>query len=126
MLEEEETAENEAEEELQAAQQRLDDKLAALRKRTDIDERTKEIMLENLRRVEQNKLDASKASIEQEKEERIERAREEMHRGVRRTEDRVRFWTLVLPPLPALLIGLCVLLVQAFHGWAETPVKREG
>ena len=124
MLQEEKSAEADADEALSDAQQRLDDKLAALRKRTDIDERTRNIMLENLRQVEQNRFDIAKAAVEQKKEDRTQRAKEQMYRGVRRIETRVRFWTVLLPPLPALLIGLCVLVVQAVLSWLETSVTR--
>ena len=126
MLKEEKDADAQAQEELAAAQKRLDEKLDALRKRTDVDTRTKEIMLDNLQRVEQNKLDAAKAAIEVRKDERTQRAREEMFRGVRRIESRVRFWTLVLPPLPALLIAVCLFAVQKLRGWTESSTNRAG
>ncbi len=111
-LKEDEAAEAQAEKELAEAQKRVDEKLEALRKKTDVDSRTKEIMLDNLEKVENSRLKAAKAAIEARKRDAIKSAEQEMARNVRRIENTARLWAIVLPPLPALLIGLFVFITQ--------------
>jgi len=124
MLDEQQSAESEAARELAEAQKRLDDKVNALKARKDLDERTKAIMVDNLQRVENNKLEAAKAEIEARKQQRIQRARRRMYRSVRRIEDQVRLWALLLPPLPAILIGLAVFGFQGARERRAVPLSR--
>lgn len=124
LLAEEERAEDEAAGELRQAQKRLDDKVEALKARADIDEKTKAIMLEQLERVENNIFQTAESAIGARKDERIKSAELEMHRSVRSIENRVRFWTMVLPPLPAIVIGLGVLMMQMLRERRGSPLTR--
>jgi len=123
-LEKETEAEQKADDELELAQSRLDDKVKELRDRKDIDARTKQVMLAHLERVESNRFKAVKAAIEARKKQTIEDAEQEMHRNVRNIENSVRLLAVVLPPLPVMLIGICVfvrLLVREKSHW---PLSR--
>jgi len=111
-LKEDEAAEKLAEDEIAQAQKRVDEKLEDLRKNKDYDSRTKEIMLDNLEKVENSRLKAAKAGVEAKKRDRIKSAEQEMLRNVRRIENNARLWAIVLPPLPALVIGLFVFMAQ--------------
>jgi ABC-2 type transport system permease protein len=77
-----------------------------------------------LRQAEQKKLDATQQRIERREEEAIAEAEQEMQQAIRRIENSVRFWALVLPPLPVILIGLFVLVLQVRREQASTPLTR--
>jgi len=124
MLAREKAAEDEAARQLQQAQRRLDDKVEELKKRTDIDDNTKSIMLAQLERVENKRLESTKAEIEARKKEQTDRAEKEMYRGIRRIENSARVLAVVLPPLPAILIGLLILAYQVSRERASTPLSR--
>ena len=123
-LAKEKEAEDEAELKLKEAQQRLDRKLEKLDARKDIDEKTRGIMRYNLKQVEENRLEASKKLVEAEKKERIRNAEREMVKGIRHIENRVRFWAIILPPLPAILIGLIVFVIQLSREKSGKPLAH--
>jgi ABC-2 type transport system permease protein len=106
----EKLAESEADAQLAAAQKRLDDKVDALRKRTDLDERTKESMLLNVQEVENRRLSVEKTNIEDQKQRRVLAAKGEREREIRKIENRVRIVAMLVPPLPALALALVVFL----------------
>ena len=121
---EEEEAEKQAEKELKEAQARLDRKVKDLKDRTDVDAKTKSIMLYNLQQVEEKRLERIKGEIETEKNQLVEAAELRMRRAVRDIEGVVRFWAVVLPPLPAIIIGILVFLRLWHAERAGTPLGR--
>ncbi len=104
--EEIEAAEALAAEELRQAQQRLDARVEELRGRDDLDQQTKAIMLRNLERVENRRLDAIEAEIEQRRQRSIDQARTEMERAVAGIQREIKWWAALLPPVPPLLLAL--------------------
>ena len=78
-------AEDAANDKLADAQKAFDKQVEQVRSRSELDERTKEIMLANLQEVAQRRLDVEKQKIEDEKLDRV-------------------------PPLPPLILGMLVLL----------------
>jgi ABC-2 type transport system permease protein len=101
-------AENEATDELQAAQKAFDKEVEQVKSRTDWDERTKEIQLASLQDVAQRRLDVKKQLIEDKKQNRIRESKGESERKIRRIENNVRFAAFAIPPLPPLFLGLAV------------------
>lgn len=101
-----EHAEARAQEQLDAAQQRLNEKVNELRQRDDLDEQAKRIMLANLQNVEQRRLSALETEIEQEKQQAIDHARTAMEQGVRTIQTRIKLWAALLPPIPALVLAI--------------------
>ena len=91
-----------------SAQKRLDQQVEAVRARTDVDERTKEIMLANLQEVANRRLDVEKANIEDQKQKKIQESKADMEQQVRQIQNRVRSLAIAIPPLPALALGLFV------------------
>ena len=79
-----------------------------LRARTDVDERTKEIMLANLQEVANRRLDVEKANIDDQKQQKIQESKADMEQQVRRIQNRIRSLAIAIPPLPALALGLFV------------------
>jgi len=105
-------AEDAAKEKLDDAQKAFDKQVGQVRSRTDLDERTKEIMLANLQEVAQRRLDVEKQKIEDEKLNSIREGRAESERKTRAIENRVRYLAAGVPPLPPLILGLLVLLTR--------------
>ena len=124
LQEEEEKAEEEAKKELDAAQATLDKKVEEIRGKTGLDEQSKEILLDQVQRAENRKLESKKAAIEDKKQERIGQAEEEMQQGIRRIENSVRLLAIVIPPLPAILVGFIIFLMQKAKERTSTPLSR--
>ncbi|WP_240907370.1 Gldg family protein [Paludisphaera rhizosphaerae] len=103
-------AEDAAKTELEGAQKAFDKQVEQVKARTDLDERTKEIMLANLQDVAQRRLDVEKQKIEDEKLNKIREGRAESERKTRAIENRVRYLAAFVPPLPPMILGLLVLL----------------
>jgi ABC-2 type transport system permease protein len=112
-LEDSKAAELAADDKLKEAQQRFDKQVADLRERKDVDERTKEIMLDNLQSVTNRKLAVEKRLIEDEKKRKIEDSKAVMEREIRNKQNQilaVAFW---IPPIPAVLLGISVFGVRS-------------
>lgn len=112
-------AEDEAEEKLQAAQARLNTRVAEVRARDDLDANAKEIMVATVQRDEQRKLDVASARIKTEKERALERARADMEARIRAIQTRYKLQAVALPPIPAILLGLWML-------WLRVLAERRG
>ena len=109
---EEKNAETAADDQLALASKRLTEKVEALRKRADMDDRTKEIMLKNLEDVENRRLAVEKVNIEDQKRKRILSAKADREVAVRQIQNRVRLVAMLVPPLPALFLGALVFAVR--------------
>jgi ABC-2 type transport system permease protein len=105
-------AEDKAKEQLDLAQKNLNKQVEAVRARTDVDERTKEILLLNLQEVANRRLDVEKANIEDTKQRAIQNSVGERENSVRNIRNNVRALAVVIPPLPPLLLGILVFFVR--------------
>ncbi|MGP0067895.1 MAG: Gldg family protein [Isosphaeraceae bacterium] len=112
LLKETKDAEEEATNELRVAQDAFSKQVDQVQGRTDLDDRTKEIQLENLKDVAQRRLDVKKAVIEDVKEAKIRESKAETERKTRQIQNSVRFEAAVLPPLPPLILGIIVWIVR--------------
>ena len=102
----EQQAEQEAEEALTQAQARLDERVAELQNRSDIDIQTMEIMVRNLQEVENRRLEVLSTNIETEKENKVQASRERMETQIRRIQTTIKTFAILLPPVPVFLIGV--------------------
>ncbi len=105
-------AEEAASTQLAEAQKRLDAKVDALRKQTDTDAQTKSVQLERLQEVESLRLAVERTNIEDAKRRKIADSKAVMETEVRKIQTKVRAAAVLLPPLPALLLGAVVLAVR--------------
>lgn len=99
----------EAERRLKEAQGALDRRVEALRARTDLDERTRDIMVATAERTENRKLEVARARIEDERDRAVALSRAESETAIRAVQHRIRILAVALPPIPALLLGLWML-----------------
>ncbi|MBN4074016.1 Gldg family protein [bacterium AH-315-E10] len=104
----EEKAEKTAKEELEAAQKRFDDKVAAIRNRTDIKSDEKNIMVQTIQLHESRLFEVKKTEIELEKERKIETANAKMAQDIKAKKQSVVIMTILLPPLLPLLLAVFV------------------
>ncbi|MEM9455910.1 MAG: Gldg family protein [Myxococcota bacterium] len=105
-LEQERQKANEkAEQELQEAQKALDDAVAAIQGRTDLDENTKEVMVKSAQEAENRRLQVKEGKIEREKAKAINRIETEHKRKIDEVQNRIRILALLIPPLPALALA---------------------
>ena len=102
----EQQAEQDAEEALSQAQARLDDRVAELEGRSDIDVQTMQIMVRNLQEVENRRLEVLSTNINTEKETRIQASRERMETQIRRIQTTIKTFAILLPPVPVFLVGM--------------------
>jgi len=105
-------AEDQAKTELAEAQKRLDAKVEAVRDDKTMDDRTKAIALENLQQVESRRLTVTKAAIEDNKRQEIAESKAAKEQAIGRIQSRIKALAILIPPLPALILGAVVFAVR--------------
>ena len=105
-----EAAKAEAEVKLTEAQARVEKEVKQVQDRTDLDENAKRVMMETVRRTEQRRLDSQAKLIEDQKAEQLEDIRLQTRATTERIQSAVRIAAVALPPIPAILIGLAVMV----------------
>ena len=104
----EQQAEADAEQALTDAQNRLNERVAEVQDRDDIDAQAKQIMARNLQEVENRRLQVLSTNIQTEKETQIRASRERMETQIRAIQSRIKTFAILLPPVPVLAFGVMV------------------
>ncbi|HAW27690.1 MAG TPA: ABC transporter permease [Planctomycetaceae bacterium] len=109
---EREKATENAEEKLKEARDRLKAERDKIIKDTTIDGNTKQQMLRMAEENESRRLEVDEANIEREKQRQIEKIKAQTERQIRTIEDRIRWYAILFPPFPAILLGICFLFFR--------------
>lgn len=117
-------ANSKADVELAEAKTALENAVAAIRERTELDETTQAIMLKSAEETENRRLAAKTEKIEREKAKAISKTRTEHHRAVGKIQDRIRVWSLLIPPIPALLLGIVIFARKRSRERETIPAHR--
>ena len=102
-------AEEEKDTRLAEEQARLNQDVKEIEERKDIDPQQKEIMKRQAEGAAQRRFDVAKVQIEGDYERKRYLARIDLEEKRRGIQNFTRAWALILPPVPALLLGLLVL-----------------
>jgi ABC-2 type transport system permease protein len=119
-----ELAEAQADQRLKEAQTRLDRAVREVRTRTDLDDQTKEVMIENLQSVETRRLSVARTNIEDDKQRQIENSRADMENSIRGIQNTIKLLAVALPPIPAFLMFLIVSMRRLRRERIGVPVDR--
>lgn len=104
----EKTAEAAAQQALTEARDRLNQKVAELQAREDIDVQTRAIMVQNVQEVENRRFEATQARIEADKQATIRQGKETMESQVRAIQSRIKTLAVALPPVPVFVMGVLI------------------
>ena len=102
----EQQAEEAAERALTDAQNRLNELVAEVQNRTDIDGQAKQIMARNLEEVENRRLSVQSANIETEKATENRASLERMETQIRQIQSSIKTFAILLPPVPVFALGV--------------------
>ncbi|HEU4364846.1 MAG TPA: Gldg family protein [Candidatus Krumholzibacteria bacterium] len=105
---EEQQAQMDAQTAMMDAQQRLDQRIAEVQQRADLDATAKQIMARNLQEAETRRFESIKATIEAERDLRIEGSKEDMESQVRRIQSGIKTLAGLLPPIPVFVLGIMI------------------
>jgi len=106
-------ADEAADRELSEAKTRLQKILDDLRKdleKGNVDAGTVQVRVQNATEAENRKLTQREKEIEREKNETVRKVRTETEQDIRRIENGIRRWAVLIPPLPAIILGLLMLV----------------
>jgi ABC-2 type transport system permease protein len=109
---EQKEAEDAADKQLADATTRLRKQVDDIRNATDLDPQTKQMRLVAAEQREALRLTVERANAEDAKRRRIADSKTEMEKGIRKIQTGIRLEALLIPPLPALLLGVIVFAVR--------------
>jgi ABC-2 type transport system permease protein len=118
-------ANDEAKTQLEAAQKALDEAVTAIKAKTDLDDTTKQIMIRSAEEAENRRLQAQTEQIEREKAKSVDKIRADHARAIDEVRDRIRVFAILIPPIPAILLGLVIFYRKRRRESATIPASRQ-
>jgi ABC-2 type transport system permease protein len=107
-----EKATKDAKDQLKKAEKNLKEEADRIRENDNLDELDKDRRLQLFAAAEVRRLAVAKANIDSAKERAVEKSKRKAKRQVRDTESWFRAAAILIPPIPAVLLGLIVLLMK--------------
>lgn len=120
-----EQAEEESKKALDTAQARLDEAVNKVKNNKDLDEQAKVMQIAIAQENENNRLQLTKAQIDQAKNRAIDRAAHKREADRRAIHNGFRFGTLFITPIPALAVGLLVFFRRRSRESRIVPQNRK-
>lgn len=111
-VKEQELAEEETRKEKDKLQAELDSDIEKIRKDDSLTRIEKEQRMQMAEQRRQRELDVRQASIDREKQEKIQKLKAREQRQIRQMEDGIRLKAVLFPPLPAIALGLVVYILR--------------
>ena len=105
-------ADDDAKKALDDVQKKLQDEVNKILSDDSLDDQTKRIKAEMARQNMQRELDVTKANIENKKKRTVKEIKDTTEREVRVIENQTRMMAILLPPIPALLLGIFILSLR--------------
>ncbi|MCH9684405.1 MAG: GldG family protein [Deltaproteobacteria bacterium] len=121
---ERQNANERAKAELAEAQAALDAAVDQIKSRTDLDENTKEVMVQSAQAAENRRLGVKEAKIEREKAKAINRIETDHKRKIDEVRNQVRLLAVVLPPVPALFLAFLIFARKRRREQESIPKSR--
>lgn len=109
---EREAAEKEAKKALESAKKALDEEIEKISKDENLSQVEKAQKSEMAAAKKQRELDVREANIKQKKELKLNQLKAREQRDIRRMESGIRFWAVLLPPIPSIILGIIVLSMR--------------
>ncbi|MGQ0634687.1 MAG: Gldg family protein [Planctomycetaceae bacterium] len=106
-------AEKEADQKLNEARDRLRAEVDKIRKDTTLDKRDQAQKIETANEDERRRFGVEKQNIETDKSRRLKRIKNDTERKIRDIENSIRRWAILIPPIPALILGTFVFAIRA-------------
>ena len=114
-----------AEADIKAAQDALDAAVKKINDDTSLDETTKAVLLKSAEEAENRRLNAKRELIMREKVRAMERTESEHLAEVRKVEDWIRVLAVLVPPVPAILLGFFIFLRKRQREQDAIPSSRK-
>jgi ABC-2 type transport system permease protein len=114
-----------AEADIKAAQDALDAAVKKINDDTSLDETTKAVLLKSAEEAENRRLNAKRELIMRDKVRAMERTESEHMSEVRKVEDWIRVLAVLVPPVPAILLGFFIFLRKRQREQDAIPSSRK-
>jgi ABC-2 type transport system permease protein len=92
----------------QEARAAMTEKIDQIEGRTDLSTLEKDVLLEQVRMREQDKLDAQVRSLAAERRRKIKQIHYDLDQKIRAVQDRYKMYAILIPPIPPMLLALAV------------------
>lgn len=109
---------------LKEAQARLDQAVANIQGRPDLDDQAKQIMISSVQAAETRRLQVARTNIEDERQRQIENARAAMESSVRGIQNTIKLLAVVLPPIPAFVLFIIMSIRKVARERARIAPER--
>jgi ABC-2 type transport system permease protein len=120
-----ETANANAEADIKAAQDALDAAVKKIDEDASLDEATKQVLLKSAEEAENRRLNVKREQITRDKVRAIERTESEHLQAVREVEDWIRVVAVLVPPIPAIVLGGFIFMRKRRREQASIPSSRK-